>query len=96
MVSSIVWLPDASGFLTGSMDQRIIRWSPNGQTHEDWGSTPMRITDLALTADASRLVASGILAEPYNPEREFAIEIYDVATMVSKWCVFPPSRSSLG
>ncbi|KDQ07069.1 hypothetical protein BOTBODRAFT_120606 [Botryobasidium botryosum FD-172 SS1] len=63
-VSSLQWLPDNSGFVSGSMDRRIIFWDRDGKRTDTWGPTSIRITDMAISPDGSRLVATGMLHNP--------------------------------
>lgn len=59
-VTSLAWLPDGSGFISGGLDRRIMHWSPDGIIRDSWGQTPVRITDMAITPDFTRLVTVGI------------------------------------
>ncbi|TDL15120.1 WD40 repeat-like protein [Rickenella mellea] len=59
-ITSLVWLVDGSGFLSASLDRKIILWGADGIQREVWGTAVMRITDLAVTPDSSRLVAVGV------------------------------------
>ncbi|KAF5315776.1 hypothetical protein D9611_004875 [Ephemerocybe angulata] len=59
-VSSIVWLADGSGFISAGLDRKIIHWNADGTVKQDWGLTTIRITDMALTPDGTRLVAVGM------------------------------------
>lgn len=63
-VTSLAWLPDGSGFISGGLDRRIIHWSPEGMIQDTWGQTPVRITDMAITPDFARLVTVGINYQP--------------------------------
>ncbi|KAG1855500.1 WD40-repeat-containing domain protein [Suillus tomentosus] len=54
IVSDLVWLPDGSGFMSGSLDRKIILWN----------DIAIRVTDVAVTPDMRRLVAVGM---GYNP-----------------------------
>ncbi|KAI0032289.1 WD40 repeat-like protein [Vararia minispora EC-137] len=58
-VSALAWVPDGSGFVSGSQDRKIILWGADGKQRDSWGFTPIRITDLAISADYTRLVAVG-------------------------------------
>ncbi|KAF7311490.1 WD-domain-containing protein [Mycena kentingensis (nom. inval.)] len=61
-VTSLVWLPDNTGFLSAGMDFKIILWSTDGARKEVWAVAPVRIASTALTPDLSRLVAIGMRA----------------------------------
>ncbi|VDB82854.1 unnamed protein product [Peniophora sp. CBMAI 1063] len=69
-VSALAWVPDGSGFVSGAQDRRIVLWSADGHVREDWGHTPIRIFDLALTPDFTRLVAIGESAIQPPVERD--------------------------
>ncbi|KAI0273432.1 WD40 repeat-like protein [Gloeopeniophorella convolvens] len=58
-VSALAWVPDGSGFISGSQDRKINLWGSDGKQRDSWGITPIRITDLAVTPDFTRLVAVG-------------------------------------
>ncbi|KAG2077940.1 WD40 repeat-like protein [Suillus decipiens] len=63
-VSALVWLPDGSGFMSGSLDRKIILWDMEGEPRESWNDIAIRVTDAAVTPDVKRLVAVGM---GYNP-----------------------------
>ncbi|KAJ6630542.1 WD40-repeat-containing domain protein [Mycena sp. CBHHK59/15] len=63
-VTALVWLPDNSGFLSAGMDYKIVYWNTDGQRRDVWGVMPVRITNLAVTPDLTRLVAMGMRASP--------------------------------
>ncbi|KAG1789467.1 WD40-repeat-containing domain protein [Suillus plorans] len=63
-VSALVWLPDGSGFMSGSLDRKIILWDMEGEPRESWNDIAIRVTDAAVTPDMRRLVAIGM---GYNP-----------------------------
>ncbi|KAI0341652.1 WD40 repeat-like protein [Trametopsis cervina] len=67
VVSALVWLPDGSGFISGGLDRRIILWDADGKQRDSWGRTPIRVTDLAITPDFTRLVAVGMYDVPAPP-----------------------------
>ena len=69
-VSALAWVPDGSGFVSGAQDRRIVLWSADGRVREDWGHTPIRIFDLALTPDFTRLVAIGESAAQSSAEQD--------------------------
>jgi len=56
-VSALVWVPD--GFISASQDRTIILWGPDGTQRDSWGVTDIRVVDLAVTPDFTRLVAVG-------------------------------------
>ncbi|KAH9066471.1 WD40 repeat-like protein [Lactarius vividus] len=58
-VSALAWVPDGSGFISGSQDRKINLWGSDGKPRDSWGITAIRITDLAVTPDFTRLVAVG-------------------------------------
>ncbi|KAF8637401.1 hypothetical protein AX17_002896 [Amanita inopinata Kibby_2008] len=59
-VTALAWLPDGSGFISGGLDRKIIQWDADGKLKESWGVTSIRVTDLVITPDFSRLVAIGM------------------------------------
>ncbi|THH17111.1 hypothetical protein EW146_g3632 [Bondarzewia mesenterica] len=58
-VSALAWVPDGSGFISGSQDRKIILWGADGKQRDSWGITAIRIVDLAVTPDFTRLVVVG-------------------------------------
>ncbi|KAI0685665.1 WD40 repeat-like protein [Cytidiella melzeri] len=67
VVSALVWLPDGSGFISGGLDRKIILWDADGKQRDSWGRTPIRVTDLAITPDFTKLVAVGMYDVPTPP-----------------------------
>ncbi|KAF9447666.1 WD40 repeat-like protein [Macrolepiota fuliginosa MF-IS2] len=63
-VTALAWLPDGSGFISSALDCKIIHWNADGKLHESWGMTPIRVTDLAITSDFTRLVTIGMDRNP--------------------------------
>lgn len=76
-VTALAWLPDGSGFISGSLDRKINQWvsllfsacthrhstalqDADGKLKESWGTTAIRVTDLAITPDFTRLVTIGM------------------------------------
>ncbi|EGO21068.1 hypothetical protein SERLADRAFT_475747 [Serpula lacrymans var. lacrymans S7.9] len=71
-VSALTWLPDGSGFISGGLDRKIILWDAEGKQRDSWGITAMRVTDLAVSPDFSRLVSVGMdYVAPTPPAHEF-------------------------
>ncbi|KAH9981139.1 WD40 repeat-like protein [Lactifluus volemus] len=66
-VSALAWVPDGSGFISASQDRKINLWGSDGKQRDSWGITAIRITDLAVTPDFTRLVAVGESARDMNP-----------------------------
>ncbi|OCH88195.1 WD40 repeat-like protein [Obba rivulosa] len=60
VVTALAWLPDGSGFISGGLDRQIILWNADGTRRDSWGRTPIRVTDLVVTPDFTRLVAVGM------------------------------------
>ncbi|KAI8982846.1 WD40 repeat-like protein [Trametes punicea] len=60
VVTALAWLPDGSGFISGGLDRKIILWDADGKLRDAWGRTPIRVTDLQVTPDFTRLVAVGM------------------------------------
>jgi hypothetical protein len=42
------------------MDRKIILWDTEGKQRDSWGTTAIRVTDLAVTPDLTRVVALGM------------------------------------
>ncbi|KAI3616667.1 wd domain-containing protein [Moniliophthora roreri] len=59
-VTALSWLPDGSGFLSAALDRKIIQWGTDGSKHSSWGPTAIRITDLTVTPDLTRVVTIGM------------------------------------
>ncbi|KAG6909629.1 hypothetical protein DXG01_016411 [Tephrocybe rancida] len=69
-VTALAWLPDGSGFISGGLDRNIIHWDVDGNLRDKWGETGIRITDLAITPDFSRLVSVGMQHLPVGVVNE--------------------------
>ncbi|KAL6301773.1 WD40 repeat-like protein [Sparassis latifolia] len=70
VVTALEWLPDGTGFISGGLDRKIILWDADGKQRDSWGQTPIRVTDLAVTPDFTRLIAVGmcdVLIPPTGP-----------------------------
>ncbi|KAF9059529.1 WD40 repeat-like protein [Rhodocollybia butyracea] len=61
-VTALSWLPDGSGFISGALDRRIIQWDIEGRKTLAWDATDIRVTDLAVTPDLTRVVTVGMHA----------------------------------
>ncbi|KAJ3773588.1 WD40 repeat-like protein [Lentinula raphanica] len=59
-VTALSWLPDGSGFLSGALDRKIIQWDAEGRKKLSWDLEDIRVMDLAVTPDLSRVVAIGV------------------------------------
>ncbi|THH20764.1 hypothetical protein EUX98_g8521 [Antrodiella citrinella] len=68
VVTALIWLPDGTGFISGGLDRKIIIWDADGKERDNsWSRTPIRVTDLAITPDFTRLVAIGMYDVPAPP-----------------------------
>ncbi|RDX46846.1 WD40 repeat-like protein [Lentinus brumalis] len=67
VVTALAWLPDGSGFISGGLDRKICLWDADGKLRDQWGRTPIRVTDLMVTPDFTRLVAVGMYDAPSLP-----------------------------
>ncbi|OBZ72373.1 Metacaspase-1 [Grifola frondosa] len=67
VVTALAWLPDGSGFISGGLDRTIILWDVDGKQRDSWGQTPIRVIDLMVTPDFTRLVAVGMYDLPVTP-----------------------------
>ncbi|KAF7295397.1 WD-domain-containing protein [Mycena indigotica] len=63
-VTSLVWLPDKSGFFSAGMDFKIYFWAclPYGSNPQEWSEAPIRVASMVLTPDCSRFVVIGMKA----------------------------------
>ncbi|KAG6882646.1 hypothetical protein C0993_009748, partial [Termitomyces sp. T159_Od127] len=59
-VTALAWLPDGTGFISGGLDRTIVHWDNEGNIHDKWDGSGIRITDLAISPDLSRLVSVGL------------------------------------
>ncbi|KAH7926652.1 WD40 repeat-like protein [Leucogyrophana mollusca] len=66
-VSALAWLPDGSGFISGSLDRKIITWDSDGKQRESWSNVYMRVTDIGVSPDSKRLVTIGMGYLPPSP-----------------------------
>jgi hypothetical protein len=48
-------------------DYYLCTQDADGTLHENWGETPIRVTDLAITPDLTRLVTVGMYYHPNLP-----------------------------
>ncbi|KAI0636404.1 WD40 repeat-like protein [Trametes polyzona] len=67
VVTALSWLPDGSGFISGGLDRKIILWDADGKPRDTWQRTPIRVTDLMVSPDFTRLVAVGMYDVPSIP-----------------------------
>ncbi|OJT04343.1 WD repeat-containing protein 26 [Trametes pubescens] len=67
VVTALAWLPDGSGFISGGLDRKIILWDADGKLRDTWNRTPIRVTDLQVSPDFTRLVAVGMYDAPSIP-----------------------------
>ncbi|KAJ6597176.1 WD40-repeat-containing domain protein [Mycena vulgaris] len=69
-VTALCWLPDGSGFLSAGMDFKIVIWNMDGHRRETWGIS-LRIVDMVLSPDFTRLVVIGMRApSPVDPRAD--------------------------
>ncbi|KAI0332631.1 WD40 repeat-like protein [Cubamyces sp. BRFM 1775] len=73
VVTALAWLPDGSGFISGGLDRKIILWDADGKMRDSWGRTPIRVTDLMVTPDFTRLVAVGMYDTMHAPPEAAAV-----------------------
>ncbi|KAH9066423.1 WD40-repeat-containing domain protein [Lactarius vividus] len=84
-VSALAWAPDGSGFISGSQDRKINLWGFDGKQRDSWGTT-IRIADIAVSPDCTRLVAVGtfardpVLSTPTPDRPENLMIVYDLTT----------------
>ncbi|KAF8758864.1 WD40 repeat-like protein [Rhizoctonia solani] len=131
MITCLVWLPDGSGFVSGSMDCHIVVWVGNFlylalilqkrdilqigvlpiQGHSSTGEKlyelgaidekplPIRVTDLTITPDGSRLVAVGTLVVPpptnnnFDPSRQTrSMKVFSLSSKTELFCLGGPDE----
>ncbi|PCH37796.1 WD40 repeat-like protein [Wolfiporia cocos MD-104 SS10] len=96
LVTALAWLPDNAQFISGGLDQKIIIWDLDCKPRDSWSYCPIRVMDLTLTPDFSRVVAIGMYdvvpevppvpTPPENgvpqarPTTENRVIVYDLAT----------------
>ncbi|KAI0820195.1 WD40 repeat-like protein [Trametes gibbosa] len=68
VVTALAWLPDGSGFISGGLDRKIILWDVDGKPRDTWQRTPIRVTDLMVSPNFTRLVAVGMYDVPSIPQ----------------------------
>jgi WD repeat-containing protein 26 len=51
VITSLGWLPDNSGFFSGSLDGRIILWDKDGNERNLWDFSPARIIQAVPITD---------------------------------------------
>ncbi|KAG8889730.1 hypothetical protein FRB98_003022 [Tulasnella sp. 332] len=66
-VSACVPLPNGSGYVSGGMDKSIIFWDREGNLTDEWKSASMRVLDLAVTPDGTKLVAVTVVDREFGP-----------------------------
>ena len=81
-VTTLSWLPDGSGFVSGGLDRKTTIWvciskscltsltfsqNSDGKVRDTWGEIAIRLTGFSITPDARRLVAVGMEHAPYPP-----------------------------
>ncbi|KAL4067711.1 WD40-repeat-containing domain protein [Scleroderma yunnanense] len=59
-VSALLWLPDDSGFMSASLDRKVVAWDASGKQVDEWPGVPVRVTDMAVSPDMRRLVVIGM------------------------------------
>jgi WD repeat-containing protein 26 len=98
-VNGLCWMADGSGFVTGGMDRRIMEWvsgeplilykadpetqNTRGEMKFMWPPLDIRILELAITPDGSKLVAIGQLAHPTSSTTgEYTTNVLTHATII--------------
>ncbi|RDB21395.1 WD repeat-containing protein 26 [Hypsizygus marmoreus] len=101
-VTALAWLPDGSGFISGGLDRQIFQWDADGSLRDKWGATAIRVTDLAVTPDFTRLVTVGMhhlpsmssVGEASGPTRDTQAHPGDAAAGSGNGAGMTGSRSS--
>lgn len=66
-VSALMWLPDDSGFMSASLDRKVVAWDASGKQADEWPGIPVRVTDMAVSPDMTRLVVIGMGYQSTTP-----------------------------
>ncbi|KAG8873801.1 hypothetical protein FRC20_007455 [Serendipita sp. 405] len=82
LVNGLCWLPNGEGFITGSMDRKVIHWDAAGEVTLIWPLVDIRISGLAITPNGQQLVAIGLLAHPVTTVDESGTSIVNQATVL--------------
>lgn len=81
-VNGLCWMADGSGFVTGGMDRRIMQWDNHGVLTAVWPILDIRILELAITPDGTKLVAIGQLAQPATTSADHVSNVFTNATII--------------
>ncbi|KAG8934591.1 hypothetical protein FRC02_009671 [Tulasnella sp. 418] len=92
-VSAIIPLPDGSGYVSGGMDHKIIFWDIEGKQKSIWPGQ-IRILDLAVSPDGSKLVVVGVMDPGYEPQSNAGNGVVGAAAVRPSGLSIPYSSSS--
>ncbi|KAG8904251.1 hypothetical protein FRB99_002035 [Tulasnella sp. 403] len=60
-VSAVASIPNGTGYVSGGMDKKIFFWDLTGHEIDQWVSPSMRVLDLAVTPDSTKLVVVAVV-----------------------------------
>ncbi|KAG8915597.1 hypothetical protein FRC00_002512 [Tulasnella sp. 408] len=95
-ISAIAALPDGTGYVSGGMDKTIIFWDIKGGLVDEWASPSMRVLDLAVTPDGTKLVVVAVVDRDTGmSDLPFEQGFRSISSGVKSPSKPPSSRSSL-
>ncbi|KAK0557678.1 hypothetical protein OC846_000245 [Tilletia horrida] len=74
-ITAVSWLPDGSGFVTGSMDSKVLFWNSTGQVTRRWDISPYRVLGLDVSPDGKKMVVISYRVEPPNQQHSSASSV---------------------
>ncbi|KAG9043771.1 hypothetical protein FS837_009137 [Tulasnella sp. UAMH 9824] len=95
-ISAIAALPDGTGYVSGGMDKSIIFWDIKGGLVDEWASPSMRVLDLGVTPDGTKLVVVAVVDRDTGlSDLPFEQGFRSISSGVKSPSKPPSSRSSL-
>ncbi|KAK0525979.1 hypothetical protein OC834_004966 [Tilletia horrida] len=74
-ITAVAWLPSGTGFVTGSMDGKVLFWNLNGQVTRKWEISPYRVLGLDVSANGRRMVVISYRVQPPAQEHSSASSV---------------------
>ncbi|KAI6099927.1 WD40 repeat-like protein [Pisolithus croceorrhizus] len=87
-VSALLWLPDGSGFMSASLDRKVVAWEASGKQVDEWPGVPIRAVVIGMGYQPTALSPDGL--PPWGVNREpppasgNRIVIYDFKTKATE------------